>query len=608
MRAESDRYDVHSRLQRLVDNLVAYQARASSEALDHLLHLDTERGIVDIVTECTTDIARALARNPAPLIEQQFDFYRDQIDLGCSTLQRLLLGNTQPVVKPEVDDHRFSDSAWRDSAIFSWIEQYYLLLAKHTLATVGALEGIDLRHRRRLAYFTRQFINALAPTNFPLTNPEVLRRTLESHGENLIEGLQLLLDDHNRSTRILNICMSRPDAFELGKDLACTPGEVVAENDLMQLIQYSPSTPRVYKTPLLIVPSWINKFYILDLAPNNSFIKWLVDQGYTVFVISWVNPDVRHREAEFESYMAQGPLAALDIIERLTGERRVSGIGYCLGGVLLACTLAWLDAVGERRFASATYLAASVDFTDPGDMGMFIDEDTVSQIEEEMTEQGYLDGRLLAAGFSLLRENDLYWSYYITNYLKGERPQALDILHWNTDNTNATAANHSFVLRELHLHNRLMQPDAIILKGRGIDLRKIKTPTYILATEKDHIARWRSTYTAALLQQGPIRFVLAGSGHIAGIINPPLSEKYHYYVNDQLAASADTWFAQARQRPGSWWPDWKRWQNGISDTQVGARAIDTGNAIEPAPGRYVRRRLHPSGIHPATPPNTHRAA
>jgi len=591
MRAQNDTLDLNSLLHRLVDHLVAYQARASSETVDHLLHLDTERGIVDIAAECATGISSALATNPAPLIERQFRYCRDQIDLCCQTAQRLLGNDAAPIVKPAADDHRFSDKAWRESALFSWIEQNYLLLSKHALGTVAALEGIDPRQRRRLAYFTRQFINALAPTNFPLTNPEVLRQTVQSHGENLIHGLELLLDDHTRSTRILNICMSRPDAFELGRDLACTPGYVVAENALMQLIQYSPSTPQVYRTPLLIVPSWINKYYILDLAPNNSFIKWLVDQGYTVFVISWVNPDFRHREAEFENYMVQGPLAALDIIERLTGEGRVSAIGYCLGGVLLACTLAYLDRAGEHRLASATYLAASVDFSDPGDMGMFIDEDTVTQIEQEMSEQGYLDGRLLAAGFSLLRENDLYWSYYITNYLKGERPQALDILHWNTDNTNAPAANHSFVLRELHLHNRLMQPDGITLNGRAIDLRRINTPTYILATEKDHIARWRSTYTAATLQQGPVRFVLAGSGHIAGIINPPQAEKYYYYVNDQPAPDADSWFAHARQHGGSWWPDWQRWQQSIDDRRVAARPVDQRAVIEAAPGRYVRRRL-----------------
>ena len=593
--------EIHSLLHRLVDNLVAYQARVSTEFLDHLVKLDTERGIVDIAAECGSGFLSALTVNPMPLLDQQIDYCRDQIDLNCAILQRLQGNASEPVIRPEPEDHRFRDPAWDDSVFFSYLQQSYLLLARHALQTVRTLEGISPRRRKRLAYFTRQFVSALAPTNFPLTNPEVLRRTLESRGENLIHGLQLLLDDHNRSTRILNICMSRPDAFQLGKDLACTPGQVVAENALMQLIQYEPATPQVYKTPILIVPSWINKYYILDLAPNNSFIKWLVEQGHTVFVISWVNPDARHREAEFSTYMNEGPLAALDRIEALTGEHRVSAIGYCLGGILLACTAAYLEGGSDHRLASTTYLASSMDFSDPGDLGMFIDEATVAEIEQEMSEKGFLDGRLLAAGFNLLRENDLYWSYYITNYLKGERPQALDILHWNTDNTNTTAANHSFVLRELHLHNRLIEAGGIALNGRAIDLRDIGTPTYILATEKDHIAQWRSTYTATLLQRGPVRFVLAGSGHIAGIINPPLAEKYHYYVNDKRAPNADAWFAGAHEMPGSWWPDWQAWQQPLAGGKVPARSIRAGDIIEPAPGRYVYRRLSgtPDPVHTA---------
>lgn len=591
MRAEDTSHDMFSVLTRLVDNLVAYQTRASGEFIHHFLHFDTGHSIVDIAVECATGFLSAVSKNPAPLIDQQALYCRDQFELNWRTWSQLLGESASPVIAEAPDDHRFNDLTWEQSLLFSYIKQSYLLLARCALQTVASLDGLATQRHRRLAYFTRQFVNAVAPTNFPLSNPEVLRRTLQSRGENLVQGLQLLLDDRNHSSRILNICMSQPNAFELGRDLACTPGYVVAENALMQLIQYAPATAQVYRTPILIVPSWINKYYILDLAPNNSFIKWLVEHGYTVFVISWVNPDANHREAEFATYMTEGPLFALDVIEQLTGEHTVSAIGYCLGGVLLACTLAYQSAGREQRFVSAAYLAASVDFSDPGDMGMFIDEDTVADIEQEMSELGYLDGRLLAAGFSLLRENDLYWSYYITNYLKGERPPPLDILHWNADNTNATAANHSFVLRELHLHNRLIEPDGIILNGRGIDLRRITTPTYILATEKDHIAQWRSTYTARLLQRGPTRFVLAGSGHIAGIINPPDADKYYFYVNDKPASSADEWLAGARRIAGSWWPDWQSWQSGITRQRVPARQIAMRDAIEAAPGRYVRRQL-----------------
>jgi polyhydroxyalkanoate synthase len=380
--------------------------------------------------------------------------WQDQITLWQYGVRTLLGVTATAVATPDADDMRFRDPLWCSNVGFDLLKQSYLLWAKHVQFLVDDFDGLEPRRRKRLGYFTRQLINALAPTNFPLTNPEVLRKTLETNGDNLVSGLRLLLEDHRHSSGILNVCMSQPGAFELGRDIACTAGYVVAENRLMQLIQYSPQTEQVYRVPILIVPSWINKYYILDLTPKTSFIQWLVAQGYTVFVISWINPDATHCEAGFADYMSQGPLAAVAVIERLTGEPQVAAIGYCLGGVLLASTVAYGDVAGERRFASATYLAASIDFSDPGDMGMFIDEETVEELEEEMSEQGYLDGRLLAVGFNLLRENDLYWSYYVTNYLKGERPPALHLLHWNTDSTHIPAATHSFVLRELHLHNR----------------------------------------------------------------------------------------------------------------------------------------------------------
>lgn len=573
----------------LINAVVEYQCDVVDEWFEHLTKFDTEREMLEIAVDCGESIAEGMADKPIQLFEQGVNYWIKTIEI-CQNSALRLLDKSIIVAVDDNTDNRFQDLAWTQNIGFDFIRQQYLLAAKTLLNTADQLHDPDKRRHRRLVYYTRQFVNALAPTNFPLTNPEVLRATLDSGGANIVQGLRLMLEDRKRSTQLLNVCMSQPNAFELGRDIACTPGAVVYENKLFQLIQYHPVTEQVWRTPILLVPSWINKYYILDLTPENSFVRWLVAQGHTVFVMSWVNPDQEHREASFAHYLTGGVLTAVDTIEQLTGEKQVSALGYCLGGILLACTLAYC-AEHETRFASATYLASSIDFSDPGDMSMFIDEDTVDALEQRMSEEGYLDGRLLAAGFSLLRENDLFWSYYVTNYLKGERPPAHDLMHWNADNTNVPAANHSFILRELHLHNRLIQPDKIKLHGRPIDMRRIQTPTYVLATEKDHIAEWRSAYTAVKLQRGPRRFVLAGSGHIAGIINPPEAEKYNFCVNDSIPATPEKWLAGASRTNGSWWNDWQRWQMAFAGPQIPARQVDELTAIEPAPGRYVRRRL-----------------
>ena len=591
MRAENRDSNVHGPFAGWFQLVADCQTSFMDELMGHFVKPDAERGLVEMSTEYLRGLFDGVASNPVRLAEQQVEYWCDQVGLYQRVLLKMLGEPVEPLIAPAPGDRRFSDPAWSEHALFDFIKQNYLLLAKHLSAATENLEGLSDRRRRRIEYFTRQYVNALAPTNFPTTNPDVLRKMRESNGASLLTGLRLLLEDRERSAGVLNVCMSRPDGFELGKDLACTPGSVVFENDLMQLIQYAPATEQVYRTPILIVPSWVNKYYVLDLSPENSYIRWLVEQGYTVFAISWINPDASHREFGFADYMALGPLSALAEIERLTGEREVAAVGYCLGGILLACARAYAEAGGERRFAAATYLAVSMDFSEPGDMGIFVDENSVAEIEKEMAERGYFDGRLLAAGFSLLRENDLYWSYYVTNYLKGERPSALDVMHWNSDSTHLTAACHGFVLRELHLFNRLIRPNGITLNGRGIDLGGITSPTYILGTEKDHIAEWRSTYTAALLQRGENRFVLAGAGHIAGVVNPPQANKYHFFVNDELAADAERWLAGANKLPGSWWLDWHQWQRRTAGPLVAARTIDSDNVIEPAPGRYVRRRI-----------------
>jgi polyhydroxyalkanoate synthase len=583
----------------LIDSVCELQRNFADEFFERFHSGEEKNTVVDAATECCRNLFNGVANNPNKIVDRQIEYWRQQLQLSGNLMRQLLGETVAPVIAPQPGDRRFDDPEWTGNALFDYIKQSYLLTTENALQTIADLEDIAPRDRERLNYFMRQLINALAPTNFALTNPDVLRTTLATKGANLVEGLRMMAEDKKRSADILNVCISNPSAFKVGVNIACTPGAVVAENELMQLIQYAPVTPRVQAVPILIVPSWVNKYYVLDLTEKNSFIRWLVAQGYTVFAISWINPDARHRSIQFSDYLRQGPQFAAAAIERMTGAPQVAGIGYCLGGILLACALAYGERTKDQRFASATYLAASIDFSDPSDIGIFVDEHLVDSVERQMRRHGYLDGRLLSAGFNLLRENDLYWNYYVTNYLKGERPVAFDLLHWNSDNTNVPEATHRFVMRDLHLQNGLMQSRAVVVDGCALDLRDIVTPTYVLATDKDHIARWRSCYAATQLQSGSTRFVLAGSGHIAGVINPPSMNKYYYYAEPNNfdvgdfaeKLSADAWLQRAQRSGGSWWRDWDRWQRALSGPACAAREINSTNAIEPAPGRYVRQRL-----------------
>ncbi len=584
--------DWFSQYASVIDHICEFQKSVAEELFDQVEGgTESQKTVVETTTECYRNFYSGVTQNPARIVEQQINYWQNQLRLCNNLLLKLIGEEVDPMVRPKVGDRRFIDNAWEENALFDYIKQSYLLASENVLDCVSGLDGVDERSRERLQYYVRQTVNALAPTNFALTNPEVLRKTLETKGENLLQGLQMMVEDKKKSADILNVCMSKPDAFQLGKNIATTPGAVVAENALMQLIQYEPTTTEAHRTPIMLVPSWVNKYYILDLTEKNSFVKWLTDQGHTVFVISWTNPDSTMRATTFDDYMRLGPLAASEIIERITGEKQVSAVGYCLGGILLACTLAYCDSRNESRFASATYLASSIDFRDPGDIGILIDERTVESMEKYMSGTGFFDGRMLSVGFNLLKENDLFWNYYVINYLKGERPAAFDLLHWNSDNTNVPEATHRFVMRELHLHNKLAQEQAIALNGRSIALRDIATPTYVLAADKDHIARWRSCYAATQLQGGDVRFVLAGSGHIAGVINPPSANKYYYYLNSENPAFAEEWLDGAFKVEGSWWNDWAEWQLQFAGDRVPARAIDVQSVIEPAPGRYVMRRL-----------------
>jgi len=538
------------------------------------------------------ELSTRMMANPALLFQAQLSLWQGYIDLWQHQSRQLLGQHPRPVVEPARDDRRFRDPAWDDEAVFSIIKQSYLVTSRWLTEVMHDVEGLDEKTRQKLDFYTRQFVDAMAPSNFVATNPEVLRATLKSGGSNLLRGLNQLLEDLEQGRGKLAIKMSDPDAFTIGKTIATTPGKVVFQNDLMQLIQYQPSTETVHQRPLLIVPPWINKFYILDLQPNNSFIRYAVAQGLTVFVISWVNPDERHAKKTFDDYMMEGPLAALEAIEQTTGEAACNAIGYCLGGTLLAATLAYMAAKQDKRVKSATFFTTLTDFEQPGDLGVFIDEEQLASMDQIMAEKGYLDGREMTTTFNMLRAKDLIWSFVVNNYLLGKDPFPFDLLYWNADSTRMPYAMHSFYLHELYQNNKLIKPGGVTLNGVAIDLRNIRVPVYMLSAKEDHIAPWGSAYAATQVFRGKTTFALTGSGHIAGVINPAGSQKYGYWLNEKLPADPKDWLEHTEQQDGSWWLDWSRWIQRQSGRKVAPRIPGQGKlkAIEDAPGSYVRQR------------------
>src|SRR6266478_3362716 len=525
--------------------------------------------------------------NPAVVASAQIDLFNDTLRVWQKSAARMNMLRAHEADAPK--DKRFKHPEWSENAIFSFVKDSYLVAAKSILTAVREVQGIDDATARKVDFYTRQFVDALSPSNFVATNPEVLAATLDSGGQNLLRGLENLLVDLERGNGRLSITMTDMKAFRLGENIATTLGKIVYQNELMQLIQYGPSTQEVRRRPLLIVPPWINKFYVLDLQPKNSFIKWAVDQGHTVFAISWVNPDEKLAAKGLENYMLEGPLAALDAIESATGERSVNAIGYCLGGTLLASTAAYSAAKGDDRITSATYFATLVDFTEVGDMAVFIDEEQLASLERRMRERGYLEAQDMATAFNMLRANDLIWSFVVSNYLLGKEHIPVDLLFWNSDSTRMPAAMHSFYLRKMYQQNLLAKPGGITLADTPIDLSKVRTPTFILATREDHIAPWKSTYAATRLYSGPIKFVLCDAGHVAGVISPP-GTKYGHWANDELPSSPDEWFGGATPNQGSWWPVWDEWITQLDSGRVPAREPGGGKLtiIEDAPGSYVR--------------------
>ena len=555
---------------------------------------DPAASVLSDFSKSFQELGEQLMKNPARLAEAQMDLLKKQQQLFQTTTLRFLGQDVGPVVTPEPGDKRFKDEQWNENPLFDYIKQLYLLQGQTLMNMIKGTDGLSAHSRQKVEYFVRQYINALSPTNFAALNPEVIRKTLESGGKNLLDGMAQLMKDMDDSVKgALNVAMTDTSAFQVGRNLATTPGKVVYQNDLMQLIQYTPSTAKTFKRPLLVIPPFINKFYILDMRENNSFIKWLVDQGHTVFCISWVNPGPSLRDKGFEDYMQEGPLDAIAAIEKATGEQEVNAIGYCLGGTLLAATLAYLKKKKKEPIKAATFLATLTDFSQPGEIGVFINETAISALEKQMNLLGYYDGRQMAFSFNTLRENDLFWSFFINNYLKGERPAAFDLLYWNTDSTNLPARMHSFYLRNMYLYNKLIEKDGIELNGVKLDLRQISVPTYFLSAAQDHIALWQATYTGPLLMGGKNRFVLGGSGHIAGVVNPPAQNKYGYWTNDNLPQDPNEWYRNATQNEGSWWNDWQQWvlkQGNMEEVEV--RQPGTGlEVIEDAPGRYVKQRI-----------------
>jgi polyhydroxyalkanoate synthase len=567
--------------QRMVSDFMARQADQTDSGNDPL-------NVGDAFLEMTT----RMMSDPTRLAQAQAELWNGYMNLWQQTANKMIGKESDTPVEAEPDDRRFLHSDWDENPVFDYIKQSYLMTSKWMINTVRETDGLDDETARKVDFYTRQFIDAMAPTNFALTNPEVLRETVDSKGQNLVNGLSNLLDDLEKGKGQLRIKHVEDDAFELGVTVATSPGKVVFQNELFQLLQFSPLTEKVRKTPLVIVPPWINKYYILDLREKNSFIKWATEQGHTVFVVSWVNPDAALAQKTFEDYMLDGPVAAIGAACDAASTDKVNVIGYCIGGTMTAAALAYMAEKGDDRVASATFFTTLVDFEEPGELGVFIDEEQIASLEDKMAERGYLEGSEMASTFSMLRANDLIWSFVINNYLLGKEPFPFDLLFWNADSTRMPAVMHSFYLRKMYQENALVQPGGLELGGVKIDLRKIKLPVYILSTKEDHIAPWESTFSATQLYSGDTKFVLASSGHIAGVVNPPISNRYSYRTNTKKTTTPAEWLDGAKEHAGSWWPDWDKWVKKFAGGAVAARVPGSGKlkAIEDAPGSYVKVR------------------
>ncbi|MHA6613443.1 class I poly(R)-hydroxyalkanoic acid synthase [Photobacterium damselae] len=550
------------------------------------------KAMQEVNFEDTVKFFEQAANQPAAMLKVQTHWWEQQLQIW----QNLVLSDpSKSVVEAELGDKRFANEAWQNELLYNFIKQSYLLFSKTYQDTIDSIEGVDEKTKERISFFSRQAINALSPSNFIATNPELLKMTLEQNGENLIAGLEKFKEDIESSADILKVRMTNNNAFRIGDDIATTEGNVVYRNDLFELIQYRPLTEKVHATPLLIVPPFINKYYILDLTAKNSMVRWLLEQGHSVFMMSWRNPGKAQADTEFGDYITDGVVKAVSAIEDITGQQQVNAAGYCIGGTLLACTVAYYAAKRmKKRIKSASFFTTILDFSQPGEIGAFVNDTVVSAIEQQNKVKGYMDGRSLSVTFSMLRENSLYWNYYVDNYLKGKSPVDFDLLYWNSDSTNVAGPCHNFLLRDFYLENKLIQDKGVKIDGVWMDLNKIKIPSYFISTKEDHIALWQGTYRGALLTGGNKTFVLGASGHVAGIVNPPNKNKYGYWTNDNLDDSADEWLTNAEYAEGSWWTHWDQWlsqHNRQEQVEPYSPGSENYPVIDSAPGQYVKQVL-----------------
>lgn len=554
-----------------------------------LEHAETQVTPMEQVTKTLGAVAQSYMSDPQKLMDAQMQLWNAYGQLWQSAWSRALGQEAQPVAEPGRADKRFKDKDWQENAVFDFLKQFYLISANWAQEMVQKAEGVDEHTRHKAKFYVEQIANALSPSNFAVTNPEVLRTTLATSGANLIEGLKHLQEDMEASGGRLRIKQTDMTAFEIGRNIATTPGKVVFRNETFELIQYAPTQAETYEYPLVIIPPWINKFYILDLNAQKSFVKWAVDQGLTVFIVSWINADERQARKSFSDYMREGFLEAVQAALDATGAKKVNVIGYCIGGTLTAASLGWMAAQNDNRVNSATFFTTQVDFEKAGDLLVYVDEEQVKWIEERMKDKGYLPGTRMADAFNLLRSNDLIWSYVVNNYMLGKDPMPFDLLYWNADSTRMPAGVHSFYLRECYMNNKLSQ-GKMVLDNVRIDLKKVKLPVYNLAAREDHIAPLASVFRLGRYFGGQTRLVVSGSGHIAGVVNPPAAKKYQYWTNDKGAATLEDWLKGATETPGSWWPDWSIWIADKSGPKVKAPVPGSGKLkpIEDAPGSYVR--------------------
>jgi polyhydroxyalkanoate synthase len=571
----------------LMQSIAAKSLQVIDELRDNPTHITTTLKHFIELTENFQHVLKTLLNNPDKAWEMQLAYWEQAVNLAQTQFTHWLQGKALPM-----EDRRFNGEEWLNNPFFNLMSHQYILASQHMTTLLEHMEYEDPNSAKRIRFFTKQYLDALSPANFLHTNPQIMSETIESHGKNLLKGLHNLLSDLEQGTTNLNIKMTDPNAFKIGENLAVTPGKVIFRNDLIELIQYTPTTAKVRSIPLLIIPPWINKYYILDLSKENSLVRWLVEQGITVFIISWVNPDSTYAHKGLFDYLQEGPKTAIEVIKKQLAVPKVNALGFCIGGTLLTTLLAYNKAHKDTSINSATFLATMIDFSDAGDITVFIDEQQIQQLEEEMETTGYLPGKFMASSFNSLRANDLVWSFFIKNYLQGKNPVPFDILYWNSDSTNMPASMHSQYLRWMYLQNDLIKPGKIRLNDTPIDVSQITTPTFFLSTEKDHIAPWKTTYLGFQNMKGPKRFVLGGSGHIAGIINSPLVAKYGYRTNASTKSNADDWLAQSNSHQGSWWPEWLKWLNKYSGALINApdSAKLPYSPLADAPGTYVMNK------------------